>query len=154
MGRNPIETVMGAVVLLVAAVFLVFAWTSANLRPVEGGYPLTAVFFKVGGLDDGSDVKVNGIKVGTVTEQNLDTDTFEAVVSMTINPGITLPEDTRASIVSDGLLGGKYVRLEPGQAMDPLGPGDVITRTQDFQSMEELVGEVIFLATQPSGEGQ
>ncbi|WP_413205478.1 outer membrane lipid asymmetry maintenance protein MlaD [Rhodospirillum sp. A1_3_36] len=148
MGRNPIETIMGAVVLIVAALFLVFAYNTADLKPLTG-YPVEAIFLKVGGLDTGSDVRINGVKVGSVTAQKLDTTTYEAVVDLTISSEIKVPEDSRVAIVSDGLLGGKYVRLEPGESKTMIAAGGRLTRTQDFQSMEELVGEIIFLATQP-----
>lgn len=153
MGRNPIETILGAVVLVVAGLFLAIAYTMADVRPVEG-YPLKAVFTKTGDLQVGSDVRVSGIKVGSVTEQRLDPQTFRAVVTMTIVPDVRLPADTVATIVSDGLLGGKYVRLQPGSATEKLDSGGRIDNTEDFQSMEDLVGDIIFLATQsPSAQG-
>ncbi|GAA0592940.1 MlaD family protein [Caenispirillum bisanense] len=153
MGRNPIETILGAVVLVVAGLFLAFAYSMADIRPVQG-YPLKAVFTKTGDLQVGSDVRVSGIKVGSVVEQRLDRDTFNALVVMTIVPDVRLPADSTATIVSDGLLGGKYVRLQPGSATEMLDSGGTITRTEDFQSMEDLVGEIIFLATQsPSAQG-
>ncbi|GEO81228.1 outer membrane lipid asymmetry maintenance protein MlaD [Pararhodospirillum oryzae] len=149
MERNPIETIMGAVVLLVAGLFVAFAYTSATLKPVSG-YPVEAVFLKIGGLETGSDVRINGVKVGSVTGRQLDPDTYQAVVSMTLSGSVHIPDDTRAAIVNDGLLGGKYVRLEPGQSTTMLKTGGRLTNTQDFMSMEELVGEIIFLATQPA----
>lgn len=144
--RNPIETVLGAVVLVIAAMFLVFAYSASDLRAVTG-YDVTAAFLKVGGLERGSDVRISGINVGTVTGQDLDPKTFEARVTMSISADVTLPTDTTAAIVSDGLLGGKYINLIPGQAAERLAAGGAITRTRDFQSLEDLVGEIIFLAT-------
>ena len=126
--------------------FLVFAYSASDLRAVTG-YDVTAAFLKVGGLERGSDVRISGINVGTVTAQNLDPKTFEARVTMSISADVTLPTDTTAAIVSDGLLGGKYINLIPGQATDRIGAGGAITRTRDFQSLEELVGEIIVLAT-------
>ncbi len=146
MKRNPIETVLGAVVLLVAAMFLVFAYSIADLKAVTG-YDVTATFLKVGGLERGSDVRISGITVGTITGQGLDPTSFQAKVTMSIQPGVTLPTDTEASIVGDGLLGGKYVNLIPGRATDKIQAGGVIARTRDYQSLEDLVGEIIFLAT-------
>ncbi|MGB0697464.1 MAG: outer membrane lipid asymmetry maintenance protein MlaD [Rhodospirillaceae bacterium] len=148
MRRNPIETILGALVIVIAALFLSFAYATADLGTVEG-YSVTARFTKVGGLAVGSDVRVNGIKVGTVTQQALDAENFEAVVTMNILATMVLPEDTRASIVSDGLLGGKYVKLVPGGADVRLEDGTELAQTQDYQSLEELVGEIIFLATEP-----
>jgi phospholipid/cholesterol/gamma-HCH transport system substrate-binding protein len=144
--RNPIETVLGAVVLVIAAMFLVFAYTASDLRAVTG-YDVTATFLKVGGLERGSDVRISGINIGTVTNQRLDPQTFEAKVTMSISSDVTLPTDTLAAIVSDGLLGGKYVNLVPGKSLERIPAGGAISRTRDFQSLEDLVGEIIFLAT-------
>lgn len=151
--RKPvIESIMGAVVLLVAAYFLVFAYTSAHQRQVEG-YHLSANFLKVGGLRVGSDVRISGIKVGSVIELKLDQQTYEAALTLSIRPDIRLPVDTVASITSQGLMGDKYIRLEPGTMKDRLDDGGTITNTRDFKSLEDTVGEFIFLAT-GSGEGQ
>ncbi len=147
MKRNAIETVLGGLVLVVAAMFLLFAYSTANVRSVQG-YQVTADFLKVGGLTRGSDVRVSGITVGTVTDQQLDPKTFSARVTMTIKPDVQLPTDTAASIVGEGLLGGKYVNLTPGQAKDRIPAGGKIAQAKDFQSLEDMVGQIIFLATQ------
>ncbi|CCG07142.1 outer membrane lipid asymmetry maintenance protein MlaD [Pararhodospirillum photometricum] len=152
MERNPIETIMGAVVLGVAAVFLAFAYTTADLRPVAG-YPVQAIFLKIGGLEAGSDVRINGVKVGTVTGRRLDPTTYQAIVDLSLSSAVRVPQDTRAAIVNDGMLGGKYIRLEPGQSPTMIAAGGRLSNTQDFQSMEELVGEIIFLATQAPASG-
>lgn len=150
MGRNPIETVMGAVVLIAAGVFLAFAYQTADLGAVRG-YPVSAIFSKVGGLDTGADVRISGIKVGSVASQSLDPDTYQARVEFSMLPSVRLPQDTVASVAADGLLGGKYVKLEPGRSDEMIADGGTITRTRDYQSVEDLVGEIIFLATQDSG---
>lgn len=152
MGSKVIESIMGAVVLLVAAIFLVFALRQA--RPdVPTGYVVSAHFNSVGGLEVGSDVRINGIKVGLVTDERLDSATFQAVVEMIIDPKVRLPSDTIAAIASDGLLGGKHVRLEPGKARTTVATGGILANTRDYRSLEELVGEIIFLATGQSGGG-
>ena len=146
MKRNPIETVLGAVVLAVAVMFLAFAYSIADLKAVTG-YEVKATFLKVGGLERGSDVRISGIDVGTVTSQTLNPETFQAQVIMSIDPSVVLPADTEASIVSDGLLGGKYVNLVPGRASERIAAGGVVSKTKDYQSLEDLVGQIIFLAT-------
>jgi phospholipid/cholesterol/gamma-HCH transport system substrate-binding protein len=151
MKRNPIETVLGAVVLVIAGMFLAFAYTTADIQAVTG-YSVSAKFIKVGGLETGSDVRISGIRVGTVTEQALDPQTFQASVTMSISGDVKLPADTEAAIVSDGLLGGKYVNLIPGRAKETLSDGGALAKTRDFQSVEDLVGEIIFLATSKSDE--
>jgi phospholipid/cholesterol/gamma-HCH transport system substrate-binding protein len=146
---------MGAVVLVVAAVFVYFAYATARIA-IAPGYPVTAQFFKIGGLSAGSDVRISGIKVGTVSETRLDPETYDAVVTMNINEDVKLPDDTVASIDSQGILGGMYLRLEPGQATTYIEPGGRIAETRAYRSLEDQVGEIIFLATtpgeQPTGE--
>lgn len=149
MRRNVIETVMGAVVLIVAGVFVYFAYATAEIRAASG-YSISARFFKIGGLTRGSDVQISGIKVGTVTEVRLDEETFDAVVVLTIDPSVTVPVDTVASIDSAGLLGGKYVRLEPGDAEERVSAGGELTETREYRSLEDQVGDIIFLATTPA----
>jgi len=153
MGRNAIETVMGAAVLLVAAVFVYFAYNTAQIKAVTG-YEVSARFFKIGGLGKGSDVRISGIKVGTVVSNTLDPVTFDAIVTMSIRPDIKLSTDTVATISSSGMLGDKYVMLLPGQSQEKLGTGGVIGKTKDFRSLEDQVGEIIFLATGGEDKGQ
>lgn len=148
MRRHVIETIMGAVVLVVAGLFIYFAYASAEIG-TPSGYPVTARFFKIGGLGAGSDVRISGIKVGTVTSTRLDPASYDAVVTMTIDHTIRLPEDTIASIDSEGLLGGSHVRLEPGRSQTVLGTGGSLSQTRAFRSLEDQVGEIIFLATTP-----
>lgn len=153
MRRNLIETVMGAVVLLVAALFVYFAYTTAQVYSAPG-YQIAASFGKVGGLAVGSDVRISGVKVGTVTSRALDPRNYEAIVTMRIDEGVKLPEDTIASIASEGPLGGRYVRLEPGTSSTALEPGGAIKETRGYRSLEDQVGEIIFLATGRPGPGQ
>jgi len=152
MGQKLIETIMGAVVLIVAAFFLVFAYTHADLREVKG-YPITAQFSNVAGVDRGADVRINGIKVGTIATMGLDPQTFSSIVTLSIRDDIHLPDDTVGSIASDGLLGGKYIRLEPGKSTKLIAAGGGLTKTKDFKSIEEMVGNLIFLATAETPKG-
>ena len=149
MKRNVIEAVLGGVVLVVAVIFLAFAYSVATVKST-GGYPISATFEKVGGLERGSDVRISGISVGTVTGQELDQKSFQAKVTLSIAQNVALPTDTEAAIVGDGLLGGKYVNLTPGRASDKIQPGGTLTHTHDYQSLEDLVGQIIFLATSNS----
>lgn len=147
MGRRVIETVTGAIVLLIAGYFLVFAYNSADLQPVTG-YQLSARFASVGGLSVGADVRIGGVKVGTVTGQDIDPESYRAVVTFDLREGIRLPSDTVASVASDGILGGKYLRLQIGNAETYIEPGGRIAETRDALSLEELLGRAIFLLTE------
>jgi len=146
MNKRPIETIMGVVVVLIAILFLYFAYSVSDLQVVKG-YEVTAKFLKVGGLNVGSDVRINGIKVGTVVSQHLEDTDYMAVVKLSISRDIKLPKDSAAIIVSDGLMGDKFVKIEPGSAKEFLKDGDVITNTKDFKTIEDLVGEIIFMVT-------
>ncbi|MBL4719681.1 MAG: outer membrane lipid asymmetry maintenance protein MlaD [Alphaproteobacteria bacterium] len=150
MKRSVIETVLGGVVLLVAAVFFIFAYSSSNIRPVDG-YTITARFNSVDGLVKGSDARIGGVRVGTVTNMSIDQEAFQAVVTLSIQKEIRLPEDTLAVVSSDGLLGGKYVRLEPGNSSIRIGDNGEVKKTKDVVSLEEMLGKVIFLVADEGG---
>lgn len=146
MGKHAVESILGGVVIVVAVMFLHFAYKTAEVRSVSG-YTVTASFYKIGGLNKGGDVRISGIKIGTVTDTRLDPKTFDAVISMSIASDVQLPSDTVAAIASEGIVGNKYVRLDPGRAKTFLAPGGKISQTKDFRSLEDQVGEIIFLAT-------
>jgi phospholipid/cholesterol/gamma-HCH transport system substrate-binding protein len=143
MNRNAIETVMGAVVLVVAAVLLFFAYTTSQVRAVTG-YEVTANFLRVEGLRDGGDVRISGIRVGTIVSQSLDPKTFDAVVRMSIDPKYKLPVDSYAQIASNGLLGDKYLQIVPGNEDDVIKAGGKIERTTPPISLESLIGQVMY----------
>ena len=155
MGRSIIETILGAVVLAFAAVFLVFAYSSADLRKVVG-YTVSANFPMVDGMKEGIDVKVNGVKIGSVSNLNLITEPgpneFLVKVEMTIDLKVKLPVDTVAHVASESLLGGKYMSLEPGieeEIIKTDGTGR-ITRTQAPLRLDDLIGQMIY--SQKRGE--
>lgn len=144
MKNDLIETIVGGVVIVVAIVFFVFAYRTAGVGAASGGYELNAVFDSVDGLSTGSDVRVSGIKVGSVTDQRLDSSTFQATIVMAIAPDVRLPEDSSAKITSDGLLGDRYISLEPGGADNMLAEGDTIELTQGAIDLMSLIGQAVF----------
>lgn len=146
MNKKPVETIMGIVVIFVAAFFLYFAYQVSDLQVVKG-YDINARFLKVGGLNVGSDVRINGIKVGTVIAQNLDPEDYVADVKLSISSNIQLPKDSVVSIVSDGLVGNKFIKIEPGKSKEFLQNGDTVANTKDFKTLEDMVGEIIFMVT-------
>lgn len=146
MKRSLVETFLGGLVVVVAVGFLVFALQATEVGTVNG-YGLKARFLKVGGLEVGSDVRISGVKVGTVTDRRLDTGSFEAVVLFTVRSDLRLPVDTQAAVTSEGLLGNKYLRLIPGTAKDMLAQGSELAQTRDYRTLEDTVSEIIFLAT-------
>lgn len=143
MAGNLVETLIGAVVLVVAAVFMVFAYSRTDVGEVSG-YELSARFERIDGLSPGADVRMSGIKVGTVIEQELDERTYVAVVRLSIDPKVRLPEDSSAEVVSEGLLGGKYLSLSPGGSDAMIAAGGEIKYTQSSVNFEQLLGKFMF----------
>lgn len=152
MGKNLVETVMGAVVLAVAIGFVAIAYTVGDLKTIEG-YSLISKFDRVDGLVVGADVRMSGIKVGTVVKQELDPETYLAVVTINVKSEIKLPRDTSAQISSDGLLGDKYLSLQAGAEDDMLKPGQEIEYTQGSVDIVSLVGRMMFSQTGEKKDG-
>jgi phospholipid/cholesterol/gamma-HCH transport system substrate-binding protein len=144
MNRSAVEPILGAVILLVAAAFLIFAYDKATTRSVGAGYDLQARFSAIDGLSKGGDVRISGVKVGQIADITIEPKTFLAVVTMRLEQTLQLPTDTVASVTSDGLLGGKFLALEPGSDDDRIPPGGRIDRTQSAASLDKLLGQVIF----------
>lgn len=116
-------------------------------RSAGSGYSLVARFDHIDGLSVGGDVKIAGVKVGTVTEERIDPKTFSAIVTLTVRDDIHLPKDSSAEIDSESLLGGKYISLSPGGDEADIKPGQMITITQSAVSLEQLLGKFIFSVT-------
>ncbi len=151
--RNLAETLTGAVVLAVAAGFLFYAVANSGITPVSG-YELHARFDHIDGLSVGSDVRLAGVKVGSVVAAAVNPNTYLADVSFTVENALKLPTDSSAEITSDGLLGGKYLSLVPGGSDKTIPPGGRVTITQSSISIESLLGKFIFSASNLASQKQ
>lgn len=138
MKQNAVETLTGAIVIVVAAAFLFFIYTTTGIGGLSNGYPVKASFNNLGGVGIGSDVRISGVKVGTVTAQELD-DVYEAVLTLTINSDIKIPNDSTAKITSEGLLGASYVAIEPGGSETFLAAGEQFQYTQPALDLWSIV---------------
>ena len=155
MHRDVIEPIVGALVLLIAGTFAWFAYTTTGLAGRQG-YELAAQFDRVGGLNTGSDVRVSGIKVGTVTALTLDPKSFLADVRFSVASAVEIPDDSVAEITSEGLLGSQFLSISPGNSDAVLKPGERLKRTQAPVDLMQLLGKYIFSpsdqqSSQPSG---
>jgi phospholipid/cholesterol/gamma-HCH transport system substrate-binding protein len=144
--RNAAEVLAGLAVLIVAAGFLAYALATSGSADVPG-YTFSAEFDRIDGLSVGSDVRMAGVKVGSVTDTSIDPKTYLAVVDFTVQKNIALPTDSSAAISSQSLLGGDYLALVPGGSDQMLKPGGRVTITQGSVSLEDLLGKFIFSVT-------
>ena len=147
MAESPTEIAAGALTLVVAGGFFAYATQIADLG--GGGarsYPLTASFASAQGVSPGTDVRLAGIRVGSVSGMALNPDTFRADMTLAIQAGLDVPEDSSAAIASDGLLGATYVELVPGRSPFALEAGAAIRDTQGAESLFSLLSQVIAAA--------
>lgn len=140
MSGNLVESIIGALVLIVAGWFLTFAYERTDGASVSG-YVLQARFDRIDGLNLGSDVRVAGIKVGSIVASELDPLSYQAIISFSVDSSVELPVDTAAAISSESLLGGSYLSLLPGGMEEMLAPGDEISETQDAVDLLGLIGK-------------
>jgi len=150
-GEQWAETGVGAVVLAAAGVFLVYALSNAGGLKHGGGYDLIAKFGEVGSLAPGADVKVAGVKVGTVSKITLDPKTYQAETHILVNNGIEIPTDSTVKITSDSLLGGQHIAIQPGGALDNMKSGAQFQNVQGAVDLFGLIGQV--LRPQSGGAG-
>lgn len=146
MNRNVVETIVGALVLLVAGVFVFYAFSRSD-RSSPDGYEITARFGRIDGLKRGADVTMSGVKIGTVTAIDLDRNTYQAIVHLAVSSSVPIPTDTNAKVVSESLLGGMVIVLDPGGDKTMIKSGGEITQTQDAISFTELLAKFMFSGT-------
>lgn len=138
MAENRAELVAGAGVVAVAAGFLIYMM-SGNLSAPSGTYALTASFRSAEGISVGSDVRLAGVKVGTITDMKLNPQTYFADIAVALDSTVQLPTDSAILISSEGLLGGNFVEIIPGGADENLIAGDQIEDTQGSVSLISLL---------------
>ncbi len=140
MRENVVEVVTGALVLAVGAGFLVYALRFTDSGALgAGSYPLTASFRSAEGVTVGADVRLAGVRIGTVTAMDLNPETFRADTTFAIEDSVALPEDTAVVVASEGLLGGTYIEMLPGGSPLNLESGDEIEDTQSAVSLMTLL---------------
>ncbi len=132
--------------LVVAGVFVFYAFAKSD-RGGADGYEITARFGRIDGLKRGADVTLSGVKIGTVTSVDLDRKTYQAVVHMAVTSSVQVPVDTNAKIVSESLLGGMVIVLDPGGDKTMIQPGGEVANTQDAISITELIAKFMFSGT-------
>lgn len=139
MSHNITEVLVGGVVLAAAVGFAVFAGQATGLSQSGADYALNASFRSIEGVSVGTDVRLAGVKIGTVTDVELNPQTFRADTHFTVLQGIDIPDDSAVVVSSEGLLGGNFVEIMPGGSPFSFAPGDEIEDTQGAVSLITLL---------------
>ena len=144
MKNNFVETAVGALVVAIAAGFFLYVYNSTDLGNSSDGYRISAEFENIEGITVGSDIRMAGIKIGSVVKQKLDPENFQAIVTMSVANFVKLPDDTTAKITSEGLLGSKFIALDVGGSEEILKDGDSLSNTQSAIDIWSLINEFMF----------
>ena len=137
MKGNVLESVIGAVVVVIASLFVYFAYVSGGEK-IKEGYVLTARFDDVSGLARGADIKLNGIKVGIVKSLSLDKN-YQAKVELLLRDGVRIPVDSSVAISTDGIMGNKYIAISAGFSEEKLKSNEEIEFTRSAVNLEKLI---------------
>ena len=139
MRESVTEVTVGALVIIVAGGFLAYAAQATGYTRGGGDMTLTASFRSVEGVSVGTDVRLAGVKIGSVTGMDLNAQTYRADTVMTLSNDVPIPNDSSAVVASEGLLGGNFIEIVPGGSMDNFAPGDEIVDTQGAVSLLQLL---------------
>lgn len=140
MKHNAFEVLLGAFILAIASFFVVQTYTVTGQKREEG-YQVSAYFDRIDGVMAGTDVKISGIKVGSVVSVKIEPETYRAQVTLHIKKELKLPQDSSASIISESLLGGKYITLVPGIDSNVIQPNGEIQQTTSAVNFESMISQ-------------
>lgn len=149
MAENTTEVLVGGAVLAAAIGFVIYAGQATGFSTGGDGYRLSASFRSIEGVTVGTDVRLAGVKIGTVTGVALNPQTYRADTEFSVAKGVEIPDDSAAVIASEGLLGGNFVEISPGGSLFYYEPGDEVLDTQGAVSLISLLMKFV-----SGGEGE
>ena len=139
MSENTTEVLVGGAVLAAALGFVLYTGQATGFTGGSAGYPLTASFRSLEGITVGTDVRLAGVKVGTVSGVKLNQETFRADTTLSLREGVLIPDDSAVVVSQEGLLGGNFVEVMPGGSPFYYGSGDEVLDTQGSVSLISLL---------------
>ncbi len=156
MNRSAIDLWVGVLVAMGLAALLFLALKVGNLASISTSevYQVQAKFANIGGLKVRAPIKSAGVVVGRVVGVHFDNESYEAVVTLSIDGSFKFPRDTSAKILTSGLLGEQYVGLEAGGDATMLKTGDRVKLTQSAVVLENLISQFMFSKAQEGGNSK
>jgi phospholipid/cholesterol/gamma-HCH transport system substrate-binding protein len=142
--NSTVETLIGTAVVAIAAAFFIYAYQTSEQGSAAGSYRVSAEFDNAEGVSVGTDVRVAGVKIGSVVGFTLNPENFQANVVMELDPTVKLTEDATAKVTAEGLLGSKFISLEQGGAETILAEGGAISNTQGAVDIWSLISQAMF----------
>lgn len=139
MSENRLEIAVGGVVLALAVGFAVFLAQSTGLSGSSSSYPISASFRSAEGISVGTDIRLAGVKIGTISDLKLNSETYRAEFILSVKNDVRIPDDSALAVTSEGLLGGSFIEVIPGASLDYLEAGDEIIDTQGSVSLIQLL---------------
>jgi phospholipid/cholesterol/gamma-HCH transport system substrate-binding protein len=144
MKSSMVETLIGAAVIAIALGFFIYAYQVSDRGATASGYRLVAEFDNAEGVNVGTDVRMAGVKVGTVVDMTLNPENYLAKVVLQIDPALQLTDDSAAKVTAEGLLGSKFIALEQGGSEVKLADGEPISNTQGAVDIWSLISQAMF----------
>ena len=139
MSENRLEIAVGGVVLALAVGFAAFLAQSTGLSGSSSSYPISASFRSAEGISVGTDIRLAGVKIGTISGLKLNSETYRAESILSVRNDVRIPDDSALTVASEGLLGGSFIEVIPGASLDYLEAGDEIIDTQGSVSLIQLL---------------
>ena len=139
MNENKSEVFVGGLVVATALAFGVYVLQATGISTANSAYEIQASFRSAEGLKVGTDVRLAGVKIGTVAKLSLDNETFKAQSTIAIDKDVLIPDDSSLTVASEGFFGGSFVEVLPGASFDYLAAGDEIVDTQGSISLIQLM---------------
>ena len=139
MSENRLEIAVGGVVLALAVGFAAFLAQSTGLSGSSSSYPISASFRSAEGISVGTDIRLAGVKIGTLSDLKLNSETYRAESILSVRNDVRIPDDSALTVASEGLLGGSFIEVIPGASLDYLEAGDEIIDTQGSVSLIQLL---------------
>ena len=143
MRESRTEVLVGAVVVAAAVGFLGYALKGADFGAGGGRYEVTASFRSAEGVSVGTDVRMSGVSIGSVSGMELNPLNFRAETTLRLSDSVPLPADSTAVVSSDGIMGGAFIEIVPGGALEDLPAGGEITDTQGSVSLIQLLMQYV-----------